>query len=263
MYSGVGLTLTRHFGILNINGEKLFENELWVGGELTLIGLRFGHALGGFIEAGFGTNGLLNAGLSYKFTKSKSFIKDTTIVNKPNKTNSVPYNDFFFGYGILSFFYSTGHFTHYNSLVDYSKLSVPRSAGTFFIGYSRSFTRVVSLGLLLGYQSFLMTGSRNKSSSGTDSVKVYDRLITGIGRFTFCFVKKPIIQLYSGIGVGLTVDVAKIYIPEKQPSEHKLFWAGQITLLGLRFGRAFGGFLELGYGSLGIVNAGLSYKFKD
>jgi hypothetical protein len=33
--------------------------------------------------------------------------------------------------------------------------------------------------------------------------------------------------------------------------------------MGLRFGRAFGGFVEFGFGTYGIVNAGLSYKFKD
>ena len=36
-------------------------------------------------------------------------------------------------------------------------------------------------------------------------------------------------------------------------------FTGQATILGLRFGRALGGFVELGYGYKGIEDGGISY----
>ena len=36
-------------------------------------------------------------------------------------------------------------------------------------------------------------------------------------------------------------------------------FTGQATILGLRFGRALGGFVELGYGYKGIADGGISY----
>lgn len=101
--------------------------------------------------------------------------------------------------------------------------------------------------------------------SNSDSVKIVsdDRLITGIARVTFCYLSKPMIRMYSGIGIGLTIDFGRATADGAVTTERKLWPGGQLTLMGLRVGRAFGGFLEFGFGSYGIMNAGLSYKFKD
>ena len=117
---------------------------------------------------------------------------------------------------------------------------------------------------MFGYQNFHYTG-KGKLSNNSDTAKITadDRLVTGIARVTFCYLNKPFIRMYSGIGIGLTIDFGKATVNGESTSERKLWPGGELTLMGLRFGRAFGGFLEFGFGSYGILNAGLSYKFAD
>jgi hypothetical protein len=205
-------------------------------------------------------------------TGSFSFAQkpETTTGTTSTKTSQANlYNDFYAGYGGLSIFYFTGRMKHssdYPTEAVYGeKFSEPQSAGTIFLGYSRSLNRVVSVGLMFGYQNFHYSGYGRMEYSNSDSVKIVsdDRLITGIARVTFCYLSKPMIRMYSGIGIGLTIDFGKATVDGVVTNERKLWPGGQLTLMGLRVGRAFGGFLEFGFGSYGILNAGLSYKFKD
>jgi len=202
---------------------------------------------------------------------------ETTSTASTKSSQATLYNDFYGGYGALSIFYFTGRMKHSSdyptesgttSSGDYysnKKFTEPQSAGNFFIGYGRSLNRVVSTGILFGFQNFHYTGTALLKASGTDTAKfkVDDLLVTGIARVTFCYLNKPFIRMYSGIGIGLTIDFGKVTVNSEQTSERKLWPGGQITLMGLRFGRAFGGFVEFGFGSYGILNAGLSYKFAD
>jgi hypothetical protein len=69
--------------------------------------------------------------------------------------------------------------------------------------------------------------------------------------------------MYSGAAIGISVDFAKEYIGDNKYTDRKVVPAVQMTLMGLRFGRSLGGFVEFGYGSFGIANFGLSYKISD
>lgn len=192
---------------------------------------------------------------------------------KPTKTSQASlYNDFYGGYGALSIFYFTGRMLHNddyptetNAFQD-KKFLEPTSAGNFFLGYQRSLNRVVSVGFVFAFQNFHYTGTAHLRSNGNDSLLRIindDRLVTGIARITFTYLSKPYIRMYSGIGLGLTIDFGKATVNGEPTTERKLWPGGELTLMGLRVGRAFGGFLEFGFGSYGIVNAGLSYKFAD
>jgi hypothetical protein len=119
---------------------------------------------------------------------------------------------------------------------------------------------------MFGYQNFHYTGKGHQNYNGNDSLLSLtsdDRLVTGIARVSFCYLNKPFVRMYSGIGIGITIDFGKATVNGVATTERKLWPGGQLTLMGLRFGRAFGGFLEFGFGSYGILNAGLSYKFAD
>jgi len=202
---------------------------------------------------------------------------ETTSSTGTKSSQATLYNDFYGGYGALSIFYFTGRMKHSSdyptesnttSSGDYysgKKFTEPESAGNFFIGYARSLNRVVSTGFLLGFQNFHYTGTAYLKSSSTDIARFVadDRLLTGIARVTFCYLNRPFIRMYSGIGIGLTVDFGKVTVNGEQSTERKLWPGGELTLMGLRFGRAFGGFAEFGFGSYGILNVGLSYKFAD
>ncbi len=203
---------------------------------------------------------------------------ETTAKTSTKTSQAMLYNDFYAGYGALSIFYFTGRMNHSSSYPTESgvynnyyyssgmKFSEPGSVGTFYLGYSRSLNRVVSVGFMFGYQNFHYTGTGHLTVNGSESVLSLiadDRLVTGIARVTFCYLSKPYIRMYSGIGIGLTIDFGKVTVNGEKTTERKLWPGGELTLMGLRFGRAFGGFLEFGFGSYGILNAGLSYKFAD
>jgi hypothetical protein len=202
---------------------------------------------------------------------------ETNSKNSTKNSQATLYNEFYAGYGALSIFYFTGRMKHSGdyptetgsftfNTTSSKKFTEPQSVGTIYLGFARSLNKVVSVGFMFGFQNFHYTGNGHLTSNGNDSVLRIisdDRLVTGIARVTFCYLNKPYIRMYSGIGIGLTVDFGKATVNGDPTTERKLWPGGELTLMGLRVGRAFGGFLEFGFGSYGILNAGLSYKFSD
>jgi hypothetical protein len=200
-----------------------------------------------------------------------------TAETKPTKRSQTDMpNDFYAGYGALSIFYFTGRMKHssdyptetsyYDGVYYYNTdYTEPTSPGTFYLGFARSLNKVISVGFMFGYQDIKYTETFKKDYTDTTEYKINasDQLLTGIARVTFCYLNKPSIRMYSGIGIGITIDFGKASGDVDTKTERKLWPGGQLTLMGLRFGRAFGGFVEFGFGSYGIVNAGLSYKFAD
>jgi len=204
----------------------------------------------------------------------------TGIKQEPQSTKTgqnLLFNDIYAGYGAGSIFYFTGRMLHssdytsrYNSINGNHTTIVydsPSSFGTLFLGYSRSLNRIVSMGFMFGFQNFTYTGkATEQNASGTvHNIDNNDILLSGIARFLFSYVNKPVIRMYSGIGIGITVDFGKeTRDGGTDPFSEKRLWpGGQLTFMGIRFGKAFGGFFEFGFGSYGLINAGLSYKFAD
>ncbi len=72
------------------------------------------------------------------------------------------------------------------------------------------------------------------------------------------------IQLYSGIGIGYSIGTETLTPPtgsEKPSGSGNINrFAYQLSIIGVRMGNNIGGFIELGYGYKGIVNAGLSIQ---
>ena len=189
----------------------------------------------------------------------------TTVTTNTKTSQSTLTNDFYIGYGGLSVFYFSGQLvTNFNLDYNVGNLSDPSSPGCIYIGYSRILNKVISTGFMFGYQDFQSTGTATKyESNSTFPATVDDRLLMGIAKITFTYVSKPFIHMYSGVGMGITMDFATEKANGESSSDRKLFPAGQLTLMGLRLGRAFGGFIEFGVGTYGILNAGLSYRLAD
>jgi hypothetical protein len=90
----------------------------------------------------------------------------------------------------------------------------------------------------------------------------YDNLMSMIARIKFAYVNKGAIQVYSGVAIGITVDLNKVtFKGGPELTDKNLRPAGEVVLMGIRGGRKLGGFLEFGFGTNGIVKAGVSYKF--
>ncbi len=78
------------------------------------------------------------------------------------------------------------------------------------------------------------------------------------------YVRSEWVQLYSGIGAGITIlsqnfNSTKTEVASSSASE--IIFNFHVNAIGMRIGKAFGASVELGVGAKGIFNAGLNYRF--
>jgi hypothetical protein len=174
-------------------------------------------------------------------------------------------NEFHAGYGAFSTFYFTNNNHNYHGYDSYYyDEDEPSSPGTFFIGYKRQVSRLISVGIDFSY-TYRTNSYRSRDyydsvySSGTST----DHLLCGLTKVTIGYINKPFLRLYSAAAIGLTVDLNSSTIEGIEYTDRTIKPAGQLTLFGLRAGKALGGFVEFGVGTNGIILAGISYQFKD
>lgn len=183
-------------------------------------------------------------------------------------------NEIYGGYGAGSLYLFTGSIGHhYKVLEDYYYYSYteeedPTSIGTFFLGYNRKINKFLTVGFLVSYMHLDQDVTYIEDPYYTgDTIQHHgqnsDHLINGIAKVTINYLRKPFLTLYSGAAIGVTVDLSTITIEGQKETDRKLLPAGQLTLFGLRAGRALAGFVEFGVGTNGLINAGISYKIPD
>lgn len=82
---------------------------------------------------------------------------------------------------------------------------------------------------------------------------------------TFIYSNRRVVQLYSEVSLGAGIKTEKFWA-EKNSTGHDeshttAYFAYQLTPFGIRVGRKFAGFAEVGIGYRGCLNAGVSYRF--
>ena len=166
------------------------------------------------------------------------------------------YNDFYISYGTGTVFY----------FMDNEGMKANTLSGTFLVGFARSMNKVIAVGFQLSYTNIgrseiNYSGYPNQTSYTTEMT---DNLWQGLANVRFRYLNKPSFCMYSGIGMGVTMDYySKSATGTPTTKGQKLLPAAQLTLLGFRVGRAFSFFGEFGIGTNSIINAGLSYKFGE
>jgi len=185
-------------------------------------------------------------------------------------------NEIFVGYGIGTLYLFSGMVNHdystdYYNQDDYGSASIPdiHSIGTFSIGYNRILNRIIMVGFTGSYLQCNYTRNFNEIDNSWE-VDYTENLLNGMAKITFNYLNKPMIRVYSGIGLGITVDLSSARgqwwgvlggFQSPKETDKRILPAGQLTFLGVRFGRNFGGFCEFGIGTNAIISAGLSYQF--
>jgi len=179
------------------------------------------------------------------------------------RAQSYDHHEFSLSYGVLT---PDRFYTFKSSILD-DQLPDSRyirdnysSPGNLFLTY-----RFVSL------NEFLMWGGA--VGYGTSSAEVYylgqkqgvmDRqFISGVVELQYRYVNNGFFQMYSGVGVGLTVGKEQFTAETDGISSDNrtmILPGYQVNLAGVRFGKRLGIFLELGYGYKGIMNIGLAYS---
>jgi hypothetical protein len=165
-------------------------------------------------------------------------------------------NDFYVSYGAGSVFY----------FIDNEGMTGNATTGTFVVGFCRSLNSVIAVGFQMSYSRI----DRSEDDyyygyppSTTFTPSMTDNLWQGIANVRFRYLNKPAFCMYSGIGMGVTMDFYDQTFEYGTNKGQKLLPAAQLTLLGFRVGRALSAFGEFGVGTNSIINAGVSYKFGD
>ncbi len=169
------------------------------------------------------------------------------------------YNDLYASYGTGTVFY----------YIDNEGYSANTLSGTFLVGFSRSLNKVIAVGFQMSYTNIGRSSTQYHyvyPNSTPYTIDMTDNLWQGIANIRFRYLNKPSFCMYSGMGMGVTMD----YYNKTDPSSttpnakgQKLLPAAQLTLLGFRVGRALAFFGEFGIGTNSILNAGVSYRFGD
>jgi opacity protein-like surface antigen len=184
-----------------------------------------------------------------------TFGQDKEVKTKKAKNNqSDLLNDLYVSYGTGTVFY----------FIQNEGMKANTMSGTFLLGFSRSLNNVIAVGFQLSYTNIERSGA-NYDYSYPEPYKneMTDNLWQGIANVRFRYVNTPSFCMYSGIGIGVTMDYYQELYNGTSSSGQKLFPAAQLTLLGFRFGRAISFFGEFGIGTNSIINAGMSYKFGE
>jgi len=194
--------------------------------------------------------------LAFLLTGVSTAVSQEKKVNpgKEKRDQSELFNDLYFSYG-------TGTAYYY---IDNENLKANSLSGTFLIGFCRSLNKIIAVGFQVSYTNIGRSGSNyDYTYSTTYTEEMTDNLWQGIANIRFRYLNTPTFCMYSGIGIGVTMDYYNKTYNSTTSRGQKLFPAGQLTLLGFRFGRAFSFFGEFGLGTNSILNCGISYKFSD
>jgi len=131
-------------------------------------------------------------------------------------------------------------------------------AGSF--SYKREVARNLMLGTVFSYQAANGGVERGNTRIGESRKRRYTVAIESDYRY----ISKNIFKMYSGIGIGYTFGKQDVTFNDTgidNRSEDFSLFAFQITGIGVRVGKAFSGFAELGYGYRGMLSLGVSYQF--
>lgn len=137
-------------------------------------------------------------------------------------------------------------------------------SGTPAIGYNRYVRHNISFGL---YAGMAWGGMTMYSESGQAVYSCTTRSVNFMASGTYVYYRYGITELSGSIYLGIShvsqtpgkadQNVMPGFIPEKGGRTSISY---HLTALKARFGETFGGFVELGFGYRGILNAGISLK---
>jgi len=131
--------------------------------------------------------------------------------------------------------------------------------GPVSLGYRRSFSKNFTLAIAGNYVAFNKQFKKSSDNSVVGTVK--NTFYSFIARGDYYYVTGEYFQMYSGVGVGFTYAHDNYLDSSNASGQGKMYSAFQVNAVGIRVGKNFGVFAELGYGFEGIINAGISLKF--
>ena len=136
---------------------------------------------------------------------------------------------------------------------------VVKSGGTFGVinlGYTYQLNKVVSIGGAIGLNSMKI---RLEDNTGKiDAARANLWMLMSSAKFDWFRTRSDVFGMYSKVNLGVMGIGASL-----MEEAHKTLWlpTGHLSLIGLEVGKGFSGFMELGVGMQGIVQAGVRARF--
>lgn len=132
-----------------------------------------------------------------------------------------------------------------------------KTIGMYEVGYRYTINERLKVGADISYLK--SEDTFQAKTANAKSVTRNTNYIMGLVTGEFSYIRTPLLNFYGSGGLGVLSGSTK----EKggSYSSNEVGFAYQINPVGLRVGKKFGGFIELGYGYKGIATAGLNYKF--
>ncbi|GAA3942886.1 hypothetical protein [Hymenobacter algoricola] len=130
----------------------------------------------------------------------------------------------------------------------------PDVVGPVGFGYRYFLGKTVALGAEVHYTKVTNTYSSGFIFNQGETIHHYTTLLP---RIDFTYVRGQKYQVYSGLGVGVSLEHATF----ENADDRRARLAWQLTAVGVRVGQAIGGFTEVGVGYNGLVRVGISGKF--
>ena len=197
------------------------------------------------------------------------FAQETKTGKKNNQ--STLHNEIYASYGLGSVYIFTDGISHsYDYPYSYftGTPKTVQSFGAISVGYNRMLNRIVMIGFGGTFLNCNYDRKRN-SYYGNDTTLASkatfnENILNGTAKLTLNYYNKQSLRIYSSFAFGVSIIFGNATTNgHDMESERKILPAGQLTMLGVRFGRAFGGFFEFGFGSNAIITGGLSIQLKD
>ena len=117
------------------------------------------------------------------------------------------------------------------------------------------YSRYINKWLMIGGKAMFSSVYYHERNIGTNKrvCSHYDNTYAMFVNIRFEYLRRDVVQLYSGIGVGATVRHDESYVVALPMID--------VTYLGVTVGRNIYGFAELGGGISGCIRVGMGYKF--
>lgn len=179
--------------------------------------------------------------------------------NEENSTGKdTARNEIFSGYGVLTSMDMAVSMVYLISLPFFWGVNVyePHYSGALFLGYQNKVSERVRFSGTFAYEKIKLEGVTTSYSSTGNCYA-----ILGGVKFKYNKTAGPV-DLYGRFDLGIMFYSSKeqgddhpdeVYIPSTV--------AFQISPIGVRYGKQFGGFFEFGYGNLGLINFGVTLRF--
>ncbi len=125
------------------------------------------------------------------------------------------------------------------------------------LGYQRQLGNWASAGLTGSWAGSSRTTFIDGEDRGKDEIQLLTLMADGRAHW----LRRPVVDLYSGLGLGVTQVSDKFLAVPTGAKDEFTSVAFQLIPIGIRVGRHTGGFFETGFGTNGFVKAGLSQRF--